>query len=73
MTCFVADVRHGLALFPGEEEEVLQTIERLKKSCHGPPEGLVVAKLGDNINEMEAEYMKSTCKLPRRVQMRLKE
>jgi len=69
--CFVADVRHGLALFPGTEEEVMETIERLERNCHGDAGGLLLARVGVEINEMEAEYMKETCKLPRRVKMRL--
>lgn len=69
--CFMADVKHGLALFPGTEEEVVQAIERIGKACNGKTDGLLVAMVGRDVNDTEAEYMRTTCMLPRRVKIRL--
>lgn len=71
MDCFMADIKHGLALFPGTEDEVEEVIERIQRKCHGKSDGLIVARLGFNVNETEAEYMQKTHRLPRRVSIRL--
>lgn len=71
--CFMVDLKHGLALFPGTEEETLQRVERIGRKC--PPEDrekLRVALLGRDIDKAEANYMMTTRKIPRRVQIRLK-
>jgi hypothetical protein len=70
--CFMADTRHGLAMFPGTEEEVHERIDRIKRKCKDEPDCLVVAKLNVNVSETEFEYMMATRRLPRRVTMRLK-
>ena len=67
--CFMADTKHGLALFPGTEEEVQQHIESIQRKCK--TDCLVIAKLGVNIKETEFEYMQATRRLPRRVSIRL--
>jgi hypothetical protein len=67
----MADTKHGLALFPGTEEEVKERIECIKRKCHGPAEGLTIAQLGFNVNRTEFKYMKETRRLPRRVSIRL--
>jgi hypothetical protein len=67
--CFVADIKHGLALFPGTEEEVQETIKRLKRQVK--VDCLRPVLVGRDIDEMEAKYMRKTCRLPRRVVIRL--
>ena len=69
---FVADIKHGLALFPGTEESVGQSMDRIRRRCRKDAESLSVVSLGRDIDEAEASYMMVTYRLPRRVLMRLK-
>lgn len=75
---FVADLKHGLALFSGFPESMRETFDRLRLGCSrlgamGEFEQHVrIAKLGSDVDEVEASYMLSTLRLPRRVQMRLR-
>lgn len=69
--CFMADVSHGLALFPGTEEEVQTVIDRICRQYDVKNKHLTVAMVGRDVDEKEAVYMKATCRLPRRVQFRL--
>ena len=76
--CFVADLKRGLALFPGEREAVEETLASLGRRCKAHrassdfTENIMMASLPGNINEIEAAYMLSTTRLPRRVKMRLR-
>lgn len=71
--CFLVDVRHGLALFPGSDEEVDGVVERVRrKSPKGDREKVCKACLGRELNEEEASFMIANCKAPRRVSMRMK-
>jgi len=68
--CFVADPVHGLALFPGAEAEAEEVVARIRRRC-GKAEVLKVLKLGIDVDESEANHMLVTCRIPRRVAMRL--
>ena len=67
----MADVRHGLALFPGTEAEVGEAVERISRKCKDDACQLMVVMVGREVDGMEAEFMERTSRLPRRVQIRL--
>ena len=75
---FVADLKHGLALFPGTLEEVTEVVERLRKKARAynvvdeVNSCICIAQVGEDIDEIEANYMLQTQMLPRRVGMRLR-
>ena len=69
---FVADTRHGLALFPGPESDSVEVVARIRRRCGGHADPLRVVVLGREVDEAEANYMLVTRRLPRRVSMRLK-
>jgi len=75
---FVADLKHGLALFPGTTEDVSEVVERLRKQARAYnvveefESRICVARVGDDVDEIEANYMLQTRRLPRRVGMRLR-
>jgi hypothetical protein len=69
----MVDVKHGLALLPGTEEEVQERVERVRRRLDDKERDMVmVVAVGREVNEVEATYMKETCLLPRRVLMRLR-
>lgn len=71
--CFLVDVKHDLALFPGSEEEVDAVIERVrKKSSKEDKDKPCKACLGRELDEVEASFMMVNCKSPRRVSIRMK-
>jgi hypothetical protein len=71
--CFLVDTKHGLALLPSDEEETSQRVARIQKKLDKSERGMVMmVKVGQDVDESEAEYMRTTCLLPRRVLMRLR-
>lgn len=69
--CFVADLDHGLAVFPGTEQEASEAVARMCRRCERAKDVLRVVRLGREIDEAEANQMLVTSRLPRRVAMRL--
>lgn len=71
--CFLVDVKHDLALFPGSGEEVDAVVERVRrKSSKKDKDKVCKACLGEDIDEAEASFMMVNCKTPRRVSIRMK-
>jgi len=67
----MADLKHGLALFSGTEQEMQEVATRIERQCHESVDCLRVVGVGREIDEVEAEYMERTRRLPRRVGIRL--
>jgi hypothetical protein len=71
--CFMVDIKHGLALLPGTEEEVTERVQRVRRKLHKNEMDMVMTVMvGRDVDEAEAEYMRTHCLLPRRVLMRLR-
>ena len=70
--CFMADTKHGLALFPGTEQSAVEALVRIRRRCPDDAESLHLLMVGKDVDEIEGNYMLVTRRLPRRVQMRLK-
>ena len=78
---FFVDLRYESALFPGTFDGVKGIVDKFSRMVNERgskeekkelPKRIVIATLGDNIDETEAFFMLETFKLPRRVAMRLK-
>jgi hypothetical protein len=76
--CFMADLQHGFALFPGTREHVSEKMNSIRcemikqKAKQIFDENVCLASLPDDVDESEAEYMLVHSRLPRRVAMRLR-
>ena len=70
--CFMADLKHDLALFPGTRNEVDEVMARLGRKCKTEKHHLKMVQLGVDVDEAEANYMLTSHRLPRRVAMRLR-
>jgi hypothetical protein len=74
--CIMADVKHGLALFPGSRSWVEDRISGVKRRCvkMGAPDDvekmMMVLTLPGDVSEEEMSYMLNTLKMPRRVKIR---
>jgi len=75
---FFADLKSGVALFPGSREDVQEHIESVARRCKRMNamdvfmERVRMVCLGEDVDVSEAAYMLSTARLPRRVGIRLR-
>jgi hypothetical protein len=76
--CFVADLKHEIAIFSGSREYVQEVTERIKKKCkelgaeEDARDNLFVICVGEEVDESEGIYMLDNYRLPRRVSIRLR-
>jgi hypothetical protein len=74
--CVYADFKHGLALWPGDEESVQGHFDNVRLACKRHKVSDEFARFArvlcvpDDVNESEMAQMQRTLRIPRRVSMR---
>jgi len=78
MEAIVADCRHGVALFPGDEGSTQEHHASIRRQCAAVGASgdvdryLRVLRVGKDVDGPEMALMKTTCRIPRRVRIRFK-